>query len=137
MTVAATTPIELVDGVKEFHIVAEELTWEFAPGMVVKCWGYNGRTPGPTIVIIQASTGAALPICIQVISRLPWRIASNASGIVYSAPAGYSRASLPGITCGRRSAKCFIARPAGCGAGGKSEAKRITTFFGASCAAAR
>ena len=43
--------------------------------------------PGPTTDIIQGSTGAVLPICIQVISRLPWRIASNASGTVYSAPA--------------------------------------------------
>jgi len=37
------------DGVKEFHIVAEPCGREFAPGMEVKCWGYNGLTPGPTI----------------------------------------------------------------------------------------
>ena len=49
----ATLDYRLVDGVKEFHIVAQEVTWEFAPGMVVKCWGYNGRTPGPTIEAVE------------------------------------------------------------------------------------
>ena len=37
------------NGVKEFHLVAEPVMREFAPGMTVKCWGYNGLTPGPTI----------------------------------------------------------------------------------------
>ena len=35
------------DGVKEFHLIAEPVKREFAPGMTVNCWGYNGRTPGP------------------------------------------------------------------------------------------
>jgi FtsP/CotA-like multicopper oxidase with cupredoxin domain len=49
----ATMPYKLVDGVKEFHLIAEPVTHEFAPGMVVKCWGYNGRTPGPTIEVVE------------------------------------------------------------------------------------
>lgn len=48
-----TMPFRIVDGVKEFHIVAEPVEREFAPGMVVKCWGYNGQTPGPTIEVVQ------------------------------------------------------------------------------------
>src|SRR5688500_1134360 len=40
------------------------------------------------------------------------------------------------MTCGRRSAKCFIASPAGCGGGGKSATKRITTGLILSCACA-
>lgn len=44
-----TLPFEMNDGVKEFHLVAEEVEHEFAPGMKAKCWGYNGSTPGPTI----------------------------------------------------------------------------------------
>src|SRR5438876_3219767 len=34
---------------KAFHLVAEPVKREFAPGLVVNCWGYNGQTPGPTI----------------------------------------------------------------------------------------
>ncbi|MBK8270062.1 MAG: copper oxidase [Planctomycetes bacterium] len=45
----ASLPHVMRDGVKEFHIVAEACVREFAPGMEVKCWGYNGQTPGPTI----------------------------------------------------------------------------------------
>src|SRR5213593_3768744 len=37
------------DGFKTFRLVAEPVKREFAPGMVVNCWGYNGQTPGPTI----------------------------------------------------------------------------------------
>ncbi len=46
-------PYRMNGGVKEFHIVAEPVEREFAPGMSVKCWGYNGLTPGPTIEVVQ------------------------------------------------------------------------------------
>lgn len=46
-------PYEMRDGVKVFHIVAEPCVREFAPGMEVKCWGYNGQTPGPTIECVE------------------------------------------------------------------------------------
>jgi len=46
-------PWRMKDGVKEFHLVAEPVTREFAPGMVVKCWGYNGSSPGPTIEAVE------------------------------------------------------------------------------------
>ena len=48
-----TLPYQLVGGVKEFHLVAEEIEHEFAPGCVAKCWGYNGSTPGPTIEAVE------------------------------------------------------------------------------------
>jgi FtsP/CotA-like multicopper oxidase with cupredoxin domain len=44
---------KLVDGVKVFHLVAHEFDHEFAPGLVAKVWGYNGRTPGPTIEAVE------------------------------------------------------------------------------------
>ena len=40
-------------GVKEFHLVAEPVKREFAPGMLVNAWGYNGQTPGPTIEAVE------------------------------------------------------------------------------------
>jgi manganese oxidase len=46
-------PFKIVGGVKVYHLVAEEIVHEVAPGLVVNCWGYNGRTPGPTIEAVQ------------------------------------------------------------------------------------
>jgi len=48
-----TLPYAMKGGVKEFHLVAEEVDHEFAPGSVAKCWGYNGSTPGPTIEAVE------------------------------------------------------------------------------------
>nr|WP_255255987.1 copper oxidase [Criblamydia sequanensis]CDR35299.1 Multicopper oxidase [Criblamydia sequanensis CRIB-18] len=43
-----------MDGdVKVFHLIAEPIRREFAPGFWVNCWGYNGSTPGPTIEAIE------------------------------------------------------------------------------------
>lgn len=46
-------PYTMKNGVKEFHLVAEEVEHEFAPGSKAKCWGYNGSTPGPTIEAVE------------------------------------------------------------------------------------
>ena len=48
-----TLPHRLHEGVKEFHLVAEEVDHEFAPGCRAKCWGYNGSTPGPTLEAVE------------------------------------------------------------------------------------
>jgi manganese oxidase len=64
----STLPWRLVGGVKEFHLVAEPLEREFAPGMVVRCWGYNGQTPGPTIEAVEGDR-----VRILVTNRLPER----------------------------------------------------------------
>ena len=48
-----TLPWKLVNGVKVFHLVAEPVTHEFAPGLVAECWGYNGRVHGPTIEAVE------------------------------------------------------------------------------------
>ncbi len=48
-----TLPYQMKNGVKEFHLVAEEIEHEFAPGSRAKCWGYNGSTPGPTLEAIE------------------------------------------------------------------------------------
>lgn len=49
----STLPWKIIDGVKVFHLVAEPVKREFAKGLVVDCWGYNGETPGPTIEAIE------------------------------------------------------------------------------------
>ncbi|MFO0750004.1 MAG: copper oxidase, partial [Myxococcota bacterium] len=49
----ATLPFELKDGVKVFHLVAEPVHHQIAPGLDIEAWGYNGRTPGPLIEAVQ------------------------------------------------------------------------------------
>jgi len=49
----AALPWKIVDGVKVFHLVAEEVEHEFAPGIRASCWGYNGRVHGPTIEAVE------------------------------------------------------------------------------------
>src|SRR5262245_18015951 len=44
---------KLVRGVKVFHLVAEPVRHEMAPGLVLDTWGYNGRTHGPTIEVVE------------------------------------------------------------------------------------
>jgi manganese oxidase len=61
-----TLPFTMKDGVKEFHLVAEPVEREFAPGMTAKCWGYNGQTPGPTIEAVEGDR-----VRILVTNKLP------------------------------------------------------------------
>jgi len=72
-----TLPYEMKDGVKEFHLVAEEIEHEFAPGSVAKCWGYNGSTPGPTIEAVEGDR-----VRIYVTNRLPEHTAVHWHGIL-------------------------------------------------------
>jgi plastocyanin len=51
---------------KEFHLVAEPVTREFAPGMTVNLWGYNGQAPGPTIEAVEGDK-----IRVFVTNKLP------------------------------------------------------------------
>jgi FtsP/CotA-like multicopper oxidase with cupredoxin domain len=46
-------PWRLRQGVKEFHLVAEPVVREIAPGMKANLWGYNGQSPGPTIEVVE------------------------------------------------------------------------------------
>lgn len=45
----AKLPHRMVDGVKEFHLIAEVVETELMPGRPMTAWGYNGSIPGPTI----------------------------------------------------------------------------------------
>lgn len=62
----ATLEWKMVNGVKEFHLTVEEIEWEMSPGMVVHAWGYNGRTPGPTIEAVEGDR-----VRILVTNKLP------------------------------------------------------------------
>jgi FtsP/CotA-like multicopper oxidase with cupredoxin domain len=72
-----TLPHRMVNGVKEFHLVAEEVEHEFAPGSRAKCWGYNGSTPGPTIEVTEGDR-----VRILVTNRLPEHTTIHWHGIL-------------------------------------------------------
>lgn len=59
-------PWKIVDGVKVYHLIAEEVAHEFAPGLKAQCWGYNGRVHGPTIEAVEGDR-----VRIYVTNRLP------------------------------------------------------------------
>ena len=61
-----TTPWRMNQGVKEFHLVAEPVVREVAPGFLVNMWGYNGQSPGPTIEVVEGDR-----VRIFVTNRLP------------------------------------------------------------------
>src|ERR1700748_417340 len=48
-----TLPWRMRNGVKEFHLVAQPVVREIAPGMQANLWGYNGQSPGPTIEVVE------------------------------------------------------------------------------------
>jgi FtsP/CotA-like multicopper oxidase with cupredoxin domain len=54
------------NGVKEFHLIAEPVVREIAPGMRANLWGYNGQSPGPTIEVVEGDR-----VRMFVTNRLP------------------------------------------------------------------
>jgi len=91
-----TLPHRLVDGVKEFHLVAEEIEHEFAPGSKAKCWGYNGTSPGPTLEAVEGDR-----VRIYVTNRLPEHTSIHWHGLILpSGMDGVSGLTQPAIQPG-------------------------------------
>ena len=91
-----TLPHKMVDGVKEFHLVAEEIEHEFAPGSKAKCWGYNGTTPGPTLEAVEGDR-----VRIYVTNRLPEHTSIHWHGLILpSGMDGVSGVTQPAIQPG-------------------------------------
>ncbi|GAA0392100.1 multicopper oxidase domain-containing protein [Paenibacillus motobuensis] len=59
-------PHTLQDGFKHFELIAEPVKQEILPGLFLKAWGYNGTTPGPTILVNPGDW-----VNIRVYNRLP------------------------------------------------------------------
>src|SRR5947208_11730699 len=70
-------PWKVIDGVKVYHLVAEEVDHEFAPGMRAKCWGFNGHVHGPTIEAVEGDR-----VRIYVTNRLPEATSVHWHGIL-------------------------------------------------------
>ena len=104
-----TAPWRMNAGVKEFHLVAEPVEREIAPGMVARLWGYNGQSPGPTIEVVEGDR-----VRIFVTNKLPeatsihWhgqRLPNGMDGVV-----GLNQKSIP---VGRTYVYEFVARRPG------------------------
>ena len=62
-----TLPWRMNQGVKEFHLVAEPVVREMAPGMKAHLWGYNGQSPGPTIEVVEGETEAPDVVAEEIV----------------------------------------------------------------------
>jgi len=62
----AVLPFKIVNGVKFFHLIAEEIDHAFDPGLKAKSWGFNGRVNGTLIEAVQGER-----VRIYVTNRLP------------------------------------------------------------------
>ena len=87
------------DGVKVFRLTAEPVEREFAPGLKVNCWGYNGQTPGPTIEAVEGDQ-----VRILVTNKLPEATTVHWHGIFLpngmDGVTGLNQAPIqPGDTC--------------------------------------
>ena len=65
------------NGSKEFHLVAEPVVREMAPGMKANLWGYNGQSPGPTIECVEGDR-----VRIFVTNKLPEHTTVHWHGIL-------------------------------------------------------
>jgi FtsP/CotA-like multicopper oxidase with cupredoxin domain len=72
-----TLPWRMKDGWKEFHLVAEPVRRQMAPGMTAQLWGYNGQSPGPTIECVEGDK-----VRIFVTNRLPEHTTIHWHGIL-------------------------------------------------------
>ena len=72
-----TLPFKIVGGVKVFHLVAEPIEHEFAPGLKARCWGFNGRTIGPTIEAVEGDR-----VRIYVTNKLPEPTSVHWHGVI-------------------------------------------------------
>ncbi|HEY1555639.1 MAG TPA: copper oxidase [Kofleriaceae bacterium] len=57
---------KVVGGVRVFHLRAEAVRHEIAPGLTIDTWGYNGTTPGP---VLEATEGER--VRVYVTNALP------------------------------------------------------------------
>jgi len=89
-----TLPVVVKGGVKVMHLVAEEVEHEFCAGLKAKCWGYNGRTVGPTIEVVEGDR-----VRIYVTNKLPEPTTVHWHGITLpngmDGVAGLTQAPIP------------------------------------------
>jgi len=102
-------PWRMKDGVKEFHLVAEPVVREIAPGMKANLWGYNGQSPGPTIEVVEGDR-----VRIFVTNKLPEATTIHWHGqLLPNGMDGVAGLNQPAIAPGKTFVYEFVARYAG------------------------
>jgi FtsP/CotA-like multicopper oxidase with cupredoxin domain len=102
-------PWRMKDGVKEFHLIAEPVVREIAPGMKANLWGYNGQSPGPTIEVVEGDR-----VRIFVTNRLPEHTSIHWHGQrLPNGMDGITGLTQPGIGPGKTFVYEFVARRPG------------------------
>jgi len=72
-----TLPFKIVDGVKVFHVIAEEVDHAFDSGLRAKCWAYNGHVNSTMIEALEGER-----VRIYVTNRLPIATRSTGTGSI-------------------------------------------------------
>ena len=104
-----TLPWRMNNGVKEFHLVAEPVVRELAPGMKARLWGYNGQSLGPTIEVVEGDK-----VRIFVTNKLPEHTSVHWHGQrVPNGMDGVTGLTQKGIEPGQTFVYEFVARRAG------------------------
>ena len=104
-----TLPWRMNNGVKEFHLVAEPVERELAPGMTARLWGYNGQSPGPTIEVVEGDR-----VRIFVTNHLPEHTTIHWHGQrIPNGMDGVGGLNQPQIPAGKTFVYEFVARRPG------------------------
>ncbi|WP_409028324.1 copper oxidase [Janthinobacterium sp. SUN098] len=102
-------PWRMNNNVKEFHLVAEPVVRELAPGMQANLWGYNGQSPGPTIEVVEGDR-----VRIFVTNKLPEHTSVHWHGQrLPNGMDGVTGLTQPGIPPGKTFVYEFVARRPG------------------------
>jgi FtsP/CotA-like multicopper oxidase with cupredoxin domain len=102
-------PWRMKDSVKEFHLVAEPVVREIAPGMKANLWGYNGQSPGPTIEAVEGDR-----IRIFVTNKLPEVTSVHWHGVLLpSGMDGVAGLTQPPIAVGKTFVYEFVLQRSG------------------------
>jgi hypothetical protein len=104
-----TLPWRMNGDWKEFHLVAEPVVREMAPGMKAHLWGYNGQSPGPTIEAVEGDK-----VRIFVTNKLPEHTTVHWHGMLLpNGMDGVGGLTQPHINPGKTFVYEFVLRKSG------------------------
>ena len=90
-------PFKVVDGVKVFHLIAEEVDHFFDAGLRAKCWGFNGRVNSTVIEAVEGER-----VRIYVTNRLSRGDCDPLAWLLSTQRHGWRRRADPAVHQARR-----------------------------------